>query len=158
MNTEAMPASEGTSVGYVRVTYLAKRLESAIRQRLDAMTSGQGLTTPQYAALSILRRTPGLSSAQLARRSFVTAQSMQVMVSAFEREGLLERRPDASHGRILHNHLTRKGLAVLNRSDQGAGLIENQMLAGLDDEEVHALRSYLEICVKNLVASSTDDE
>ena len=89
-----------------RATYLVKRLESAVRRNLDLELGSHGMTTPQYAALSILRAQPGLSSAQLARRAFVTPQSMQVMVTAFIRDGLVERRTDPSNQRILRNHLT----------------------------------------------------
>lgn len=141
---------------HARVTYLVKRLESAVRRDLDAIMQEQGLTTPQYAALSILRRSPGLSSAQLARRSFVTAQSMQVMVAAFERSGFIERRADAGHQRILRNYLTAAGEAVLTRSEEAADRIEKQMLAGLSDAQVRRLRETMEACVQNLLAGDPD--
>lgn len=139
-----------------RVTYLVKRLESAVRRDLDAIMHEQGLTTPQYAALSILRRSPGLSSAQLARRSFVTAQSMQVMVAAFERSGFIERRIDAAHQRILRNYLTAAGEAVLASSEEAADRVEKQMLAGLSDAQVKRLRETMEACVRNLAADRAD--
>lgn len=137
---------------HARLTYLVKRLESAVRRDLDAIMQEQGLTTPQYAALSILRRSPGLSSAQLARRSFVTAQSMQVMVAAFERSGFIERRTDAGHQRILRNYLTAAGEEVLARSEDAADRVEEQMIAGLSDAMVEDLREAMEACIKNLMA------
>ena len=139
-----------------RVTYLVKRLESAVRRDLDAIMQEQGLTTPQYAALSILRRSPGLSSAQLARRSFVTAQSMHVMVAAFERSSFIERRADVGHQRILRNFLTDAGEGVLARSEEVADRIEKHMLAGLSDAHVRRLREAMEACVQNLLAGAPD--
>ena len=141
---------------HARVTYLVKRLESAVRRDLDAIMQEQGLTTPQYAALSILRRSPGLSSAQLARRSYVTAQSMQVMVAAFQRSGFIDRRTDAVHQRILRNYLTTEGEAVLARSEEAADRIEKQMLAGLSDSQVKRLRETMEACIQNLMAGGPD--
>lgn len=141
---------------HARVTYLVKRLESAVRRDLDAIMHEQGLTTPQYAALSILRRSPGLSSAQLARRSFVTAQSMQVMVAAFQRSGFIDRRTDAGHQRILRNYLTAAGEAVLARSEEAADRIEKQMLAGLSDAQIKRLRETMETCIQNLHADGSD--
>ena len=141
---------------HARVTYLVKRLESAVRRDLDAIMQEQGLTTPQYAALSILRSSPGLSSAQLARRSFVTAQSMQVMVAAFERSGFIDRRADAGHQRILSNYLTPAGEAVLARSEEAADRVEKQMLAGLSDSQVKRLRETMEACIQNLMAGGPD--
>ncbi|WP_262107421.1 MarR family winged helix-turn-helix transcriptional regulator [Arthrobacter sp. Marseille-P9274] len=156
-DVEAAPAGQA-GPDQTRVTYLVKRLESAVRRDLDAIMHEQGLTTPQYAALSILRRNPGLSSAQLARRSFVTAQSMQVMVAAFVRSGFVERRPDADHQRILRNYLTDEGRAVLARSEEAADRIEGQMLAGLTGAQVKRLRETMEICVRNLMAGSAAGE
>jgi DNA-binding MarR family transcriptional regulator len=135
-----------------RVTYLVKRLESAVRQNLDIDIQAQGLTTPQYAALSILRWQPGLSSAQLARRSFVTPQSMQVMVAALLRDGVIERRPDDHNQRVLRNYLTGDGQALLSRAEEAAARIEERMLAGLDAEDIARLREAMTTCVRNLTA------
>jgi DNA-binding MarR family transcriptional regulator len=132
------------------VTYLVKRLESAVRRDLDDSLREHGLTTPQYAALSILGLLPGMSSAQLARRAFVTAQSMQVMVAGFERSGYVERRPQPDNQRILCNYLTDAGHDALTRCEQAADTVEKKMLDGLDGATVVALRKALERCVRNL--------
>ena len=133
-----------------RATYLVKRLESAVRRNLDLELGARGVTTPQYAALSILRAQPGLSSAQLARRAFVTPQSMQVMVTAFIRDGLVERRADPSNQRILRIHLTPDGELLLLRADEAAAGIEQQMLGGLDAEQTAVLRELMTTCIENL--------
>ena len=133
-----------------RATYLVKRLESAVRRNLDLELGSHGMTTPQYAALSILRAQPGLSSAQLARRAFVTPQSMQVMVTAFIRDGLVERRADPNNQRILRNHLTGDGELLLLRADEAAAGIEQQMRGGLDAEQTAVLRELMTACIENL--------
>jgi DNA-binding MarR family transcriptional regulator len=136
-----------------RATYLVKRLESAVRRTLDLELGSHGMTTPQYAALSILRAQPGLSSAQLARRAFVTPQSMQVMVTTFLRDGLVERRADPDNQRVLRIHLTRDGELLLLQADEAAAGIEQQMLDGLDDEQTSLLRELMTVCIENLTAS-----
>jgi hypothetical protein len=45
----------------------------------------------------------------MTRPTFVTPQSMQLMVTAFLRDGLVERRTDPDDQRVLRNHLTRDG-------------------------------------------------
>jgi DNA-binding MarR family transcriptional regulator len=137
-----------------RATYLVKRLESAVRRNLDLELGSHGMTTPQYAALSILRAQPGLSSAQLARRAFVTPQSMQVMVTAFVRDALVERRADPDNQRILRNHLTRDGELLLRRADEAAAAIEQRMLGGLDGEQTALLRELMTVCIENLTAGA----
>lgn len=133
-----------------RMAYLIKRLESAVRRDLDAAMHEHGLTTPQYAALSILVRHPGMSSAQLARRAFVSAQSMQVMVAGFLRADLIERRPQPENQRVLCNYLTEAGHAALASCEQAADGVENKMLDGLDETTIAILRDALATCVRNL--------
>jgi DNA-binding MarR family transcriptional regulator len=94
--------------------YLVKRLELAIRAVLDDVLRPHGLTAPQYTALSALAqrddtRGDGLTSAQLARRSFVTPQTMHEQVTALERAGLVSRAPDAANRRVLRVRLTGLG-------------------------------------------------
>src|SRR6202012_1479044 len=74
--------------------YLLKRVELAVRARIDEIVRPAGLTTNQYTALTVLERHDDMSSAQLARHSFVTAQSMADMITTLEARGLIERPPD----------------------------------------------------------------
>ena len=61
--------------------YLLKQVELAVRSHLDDLLRPAGLTALQYTALTVLERRPDLTSAQLARNSFVTAQTMADMVT-----------------------------------------------------------------------------
>ena len=56
--------------------YVIKQVELALRARLDEVLRPAELTVLQYTALTVLERHPNLTSAQLARNSFVTAQTM----------------------------------------------------------------------------------
>src|SRR4051795_12541920 len=96
-----------------RLTYLVKRLEMAERARMEEVLRPLGVTLHQYTALSILERREGLSSAQLARRLFVTPQAMHQLVASMERDGLIKRRGDEANRRILRAWLTEHGADVL---------------------------------------------
>src|SRR5664279_1711304 len=84
-----------------------------LRTRLDEAVSAHAVTTTEYVALSVLRDRDGLSSAQLARWAFVTPQAMNLVVAALERRGLVHRRPDPHHRRVLRASVTAKGRKVL---------------------------------------------
>lgn len=102
-----------------------------------------GLTTPQYAAPSILQHKPGLSfgTTCLARQCFVTAQSMQVMITAFLRSGYIVRHPDPDNQRVLCNYLADDSRDVLARCDDAADRIEERMLARLSGSQASRLRA-----------------
>ena len=50
------------------------------------------MTITHYACLELLAQRPGLSNSGLARGAFVTRQSMNVLLQALERQGLVAAR------------------------------------------------------------------
>ncbi|MEV8150935.1 MarR family transcriptional regulator [Arthrobacter sp. NPDC080073] len=152
LKSKGVESGSRESTGSPRITYLIKSLELAIRHDLDEAFQGIGLTAPQYAALSALRYHPGLSSARLARTSFVTAQSMHVMVAGFVKNDYIERRPDPQNLRILKNYLTDNGYRVLALCDAAADVIETKMLEGMSFAQRELLKENVAKCVQNLRA------
>lgn len=130
--------------------YLVKQVELAIRSHLDDLLRPAGLTALQYTALTVLERHPDLSSAQLARNSFVTAQSMADMITTLEGHGLIERHRDRTDRRRLVVALTIDGRELLDRYRDQVDALEKQMLAGLTQAQISSLRRTLHACHANL--------
>jgi DNA-binding MarR family transcriptional regulator len=145
-----MTIPEGASSAEPRTTYLVKQLELAIRKEMDVLAGAFGVTALQYTALSVLARHPGLSSAQMSRRSFVSAQAGNEMVTILERKGLVVRTPDTANRHIKRIHLTPSGHAVLAECDQEIGRFEAKMLSALTSPEAAALRKSLDSCISSL--------
>ena len=135
-----------------RLSYVVGRLDRALRREIGALVAPFGLTVPKYTALSILRDRPGLSNAQMARRSMVTPQSMNEVLAALEAEGLVVRSPAANHGRVVELALSERGHQVLADCDRAVTHMENAMLADLDEAERDALLEALMGCVHRLGA------
>ena len=135
-----------------RVSYVVARLDRAVRREIDARVRAHGLTATQYTALSVLASRAGLSNAQLARRSYVTPQSMSQLIGALERQKLIERLPDPAHRRILRAQLTRKGKRVLAACDAAVDEMERRMLRDVPPDEHDRLRTQLIACVRALGA------
>jgi DNA-binding MarR family transcriptional regulator len=133
--------------------YLVKQLELAIRSRLDGIIGPSGLTALQYTALTVLERHPGMSTAQLARNSFVTSQSMADMITALESRGLIERNRDRVDRRRLVVALTPEGRKLLDRYRDEVTEMETQMIAGLTRTEIARLRRSLYSCHANLAGA-----
>jgi len=105
------------------------------RAMIDARLATIGLTGAQWRALDAALEAPGSSSADLARRCGVSAQSMQTIVANLERDGLLVRQPHAVHGRVLQIYASNAGEL---RHAEGAvvvSAIEEQMLSTFAPEE-----------------------
>jgi DNA-binding MarR family transcriptional regulator len=133
-----------------RVGYELKRAQHALRLRMDDALRSVGLTTPRYAALALLEADPGLSNAELARRAFVTPQTMNAIVVNLEAAGLLERRPHPAHGRILRGYPTEAGRETLERAHRLVQKVEGRMLAPLDAAAQGALLDALRRCADSL--------
>jgi DNA-binding MarR family transcriptional regulator len=147
-----MPSSESAPL----LLYLMKRVELAVRSQLDDIVRQGGLTTTQYTALTVLERHDDMSSAQLARLSFVTAQSMADVITTLEERGLIERHRDRADRRRLVVGLTGTGRVLLDRYRDEVAALEKSMLAGLSDEETAALRVVLNTCYDNVSGESAD--
>jgi len=141
---------------HARVSYVIARLDRAIRRQIADMVAPHGLTATQYTALSVLRMGKGLSNAQLARRSYVTPQSMIEMLGTLEAKGLIVRSPAPDHGRILRTELTAKGRRLLSRCDEALDRIETDMTRELSAEELQSFEYMLRSCVHMLHAGLTD--
>jgi DNA-binding MarR family transcriptional regulator len=135
-----------------RLSYVVGRLDRALRRELDRRLEPFGLTRPQYTAMSVLRRTSGLSNAQLARRSYVTPQSMHEVIDALERLGYVERAPSAAHRRVLQARLTARGASELRACDRAIDVMEREMLAGVPPARRPGLVADLMSCVRGLHA------
>lgn len=119
----------------VSVGFWLKRAQHAYRMRLDAELRPLGLTAPKYAVLATIAAEAGASNASLARAAFVTAQTMQGILSSLERSGLLTRTPHAQHGRILETTLTEPGAHILEQARARVEAVEALLLAATNGDD-----------------------
>jgi DNA-binding MarR family transcriptional regulator len=81
---------------------------------------------------------------------------MNEVVLALEGRGLLKRKPDPAHRRILRASVTAKGRQVLAKCEAAAAVTEEQMLAALDTDGRDRLIHDLAACVHALGAGLPD--
>jgi DNA-binding MarR family transcriptional regulator len=126
--------------------YLVKQLEQAVRARLDEVLRPAAITPLQYTALTVLERHADLSTAELARNSFVTDQSAADMVAVLEERGLLSRMPDPVDRRRRVLRLTEGGRELLDRFRDDVTRLEARMLAPLTAAQAEDLRHSVALC------------
>lgn len=111
--------------------YAVGRVNQGIRRAMRARLAEWELSVAEYTTLSVLAARPELSNAQLARRALVAPQSMLEILARLEERGLVERRIDPAHGRILRARLTRAGLALLSAADPRVQALQDEIFAGV---------------------------
>ena len=134
-----------TSLGY-----MLKAAASALHTALEAVLRPLGMTITHYSCLELLAQRPGLSNSDLARGAFVTRQSMNVLLQALERQGLVTRPAQAPAGRVLPTELTDLGRAQLTAASAAVRRVEQDMLATLDATEQDQMRHLLAACIAAL--------
>jgi len=134
----------------LRTTYVLARLTRIVQRRLEDALQPHELTLPQYTTLTVLLRRPGLSNAQLARRSYITPQSMQEVLRTLEDRKLVMRAPSADNMRILRASLTATGKRLATRAERDAAEVDEALLAGLTPFERKLFVKSIQKCVIGL--------
>ena len=130
--------------------YKLKQTQHALRLHMDEALRELDLTTPQYAVLAQLELRPGISNADLARSSFITAQTMHGIVSNLEKRSLVERKKDPNHGRILTTRLTDEGLKIVQQAHKIISEVEDIMTFSLAKDNKAFLEKLLIECFNNI--------
>jgi DNA-binding MarR family transcriptional regulator len=133
-----------------RVGYELKRAQQAFCLTADDALRQVGLTNAQYAVLAMLEDEGALSGADLARRCFVTPQTMNQIVASLQARALVERAAHPFHGRILQTSLTDRGRSLLAAAHEQVRAVEARMVAGLSEQERHDLVRLLGACAHAL--------
>ena len=144
-----MSSATSSTTGHDRditLLYLIKQVELAVRQALDDVVATADLTTLQYTALTVLERHPGITSAELARNSFVRAQTMAEMITYLLGRGLVARERDETNRKQYLLTLTSEGQRVLGELLNAVADIETKVLDGFDGGQTEILRTYLLRC------------
>ncbi|MFD8717385.1 MarR family winged helix-turn-helix transcriptional regulator [Streptomyces sp. NPDC059629] len=123
--------------------YMVKQVELVVRSHLDELVRPAGITALQYTALTVLERHDGLSAAQLARDSFVTAQSMADLVRSLESRGLIRRERNPRNRRELLILLTDAGRELLAGVAGPVRELEERMVRELTAHQEEQFRQAL---------------
>ena len=118
--------------------YLVRQASVAVRAAMEKVLADIDITPPQFSVLTMIVAYPGVSGADLARLTFLTPQTINVIVRNLERMGAIRKSADAEHGRILRLTATAKGQALLKRCRARVKEVDDRLaaLVGRDEEKV----------------------
>jgi DNA-binding MarR family transcriptional regulator len=118
--------------------YLVRQASVAVRAAMEKALADIEITPPQFSVLTMIVSYPGVSGADLARLTFLTPQTINVIVGNLEKAGAIKKSADAAHGRILRLNATAKGQALLKRCRARVMEVEDRLvgLAGRDEDRV----------------------
>lgn len=132
---------------------LIKETQAVLHQKMDEVLRPLGLSVPQYACLQALQDAPGINGSELARRMFVSRQSMNVLVQGLEKRGLIERVEDPGPRRERATTLTPQAAALLAQARSAVANTAATMTCALSPNECAQLQTLLASCRDSLLNS-----
>jgi DNA-binding MarR family transcriptional regulator len=123
--------------------FLLYRVMAALRPQVVAQLKPLGLGFPEFVCMRILSQRPGLTSAELARGTNVSAQAMNQVLHALEDRGALTRPASVPAGRAMPAQLTRRGKALLKRADAAVHVADQRILDRLTADQQRHLKELL---------------
>lgn len=126
-----------------RAFFYVQQVELLVRRRVDECLLPENITAGQYMALNLIVHHEPVSSADLARRASMTAQSMGEFIKTLEAKGLIARAGDPSNRRVIHVRSTPAGRKVLVRCEARVDQAERELFQCLSGEELASLRFLL---------------
>ncbi|MBO0678024.1 MarR family transcriptional regulator [Mycolicibacterium sp. S2-37] len=120
--------------------------------------SEHGVSTAQIGVLRQLSDEPGLSGAELARRLLISPQGVQLALTALEKRGLVQRKQDPQHGRILQAFLTEQGRRVAEAVVSDAIAAHDRVFGVLSKAEQRTLRDLLSRVVEQGTGHELHDD
>jgi DNA-binding MarR family transcriptional regulator len=134
------------------IAYLLKSLHHSLRQAVDEAFRVRRIemSFAHLATLYTLQAEPGVAGAELARRGFVTAQTMNTILRRLEKDGDIERRPHPASMRADSWFITKAGEQRLERAKVVGDEVWRRMLSALKAGEVEQLQGLLKRCIVGL--------
>jgi DNA-binding MarR family transcriptional regulator len=129
-----------------RVGYVVRRFNQAVRTQVEEGLRPLGLTTSQYAVLSMLERYAGSNNAQLAKVLSVTPQTMTRILAGLIDSGLVVRAVSAHHSRVRLAHLTEEGERLVALAHPVVDAAEDRLFAPLTNEQRTTLLNHMWAC------------
>lgn len=126
-----------------RAFFYIQQVELLARRRIEQGLQDEAITAGQYMVLNLIVHHEPVSSADLARRANMTAQSMGEFIKAMEAKGLLERRSDPNNRRVIQVSSTPAGRTALVQAEAKVDQIEREYFGCLTVEELAQLKMLL---------------
>jgi DNA-binding MarR family transcriptional regulator len=126
-----------------------ERTHKAMYSKFEEALSPFGLNGAQWDTLRLVGNEPGITGAEIARRTQTTPPATTKMLQKLEGAGLVTRHLPA-RGRAVETHLTPLGVNLLKQGDRVAHDLEQRLRAVFTEEQHLTFLKLLSRCYQML--------
>lgn len=133
------------TIGY-RINLLARLMAQALKTH----TMAEGVLPGQYPLLAELWGEDGLTQKELVERVRIEQSTIAHTLKRMERDGLVDRRPCPTDGRLVRHWLTPRGRAVQSIVQTGIASVNERAIHSLPQADVAQVVDTLDAMIANL--------
>lgn len=133
--------------------YLLNRIANRLNMALAEDLKTIGVTVPEYRVMAVLMARDGRTVNELSVYTVIEQSTLSKLLVRMESSGLIERRNDASDGRVVNVYLADAGRAAFDRVLPFALRHYRVAIAGLDEAERTSLVRTLHRVLDNVRVS-----
>jgi MarR family transcriptional regulator, organic hydroperoxide resistance regulator len=148
MPDPALPPDLGEVLEFMRLLWAVSH---GMQKTSKHMARQLGLTGPQRLGLRLIGRFPGVAAGELAHLLRLHPSTLTGILLRLERQGLIERRPDATDRRRSHLFLTVKGQRANQPTSGTVETAVKAVLARLGERRVSVAAQVLEALAEQLM-------
>lgn len=137
---------------------ILNRAARSMKRLLDSQLNPIGLTSSQYAVLTILWEEDGISLSELGKRLYFDNPTLTGIVDRLERDELLVRKRDETDRRMIKIFLTPKARSLEAGVTEHARKVNEKAFNTLNGTERRAIWTILDKIWKSMNESRTDLE
>jgi MarR family transcriptional regulator for hemolysin len=121
-----------------------------LRNQFDHAVEHDGLSRGKWRVIAVVARIPGATQRSIATMLEITEVTAGQLIDRLCADGYLERREHPKDRRAYCVHLTQAAEPLLARLDEVAQILEEEIFAGLDEQDLVKLDALLEMIARNL--------
>lgn len=138
---------------FQKTGYTIKQVQQQIHTAMEDALCPLSLSLSQYNVLKSLEVSVLVTGAELARKAFVTPQTMHTILMTMERKELIARATISGNNKSFNISSTDKGKVALKNADQALAVLFEQANASLTSKEYNELEYLLKKLSSGLKAS-----
>ena len=136
--------------------YTIKQAQQQIHTAMEDALRPLFLSLSQYNVLKSLEASSHVTGAELARKAFVTPQTMHTILTTMERKELIVRATIPGNTKSFNISITEKGKKALHSANQALAKLFDQANASLTSREYDELEYLLKKLSSSLKISSSN--
>jgi MarR family transcriptional regulator for hemolysin len=133
------------------LTVIARQL----RLRFDQSIESSGITRAKWTLIAVVARNPGSTQRTIAAALEVTEVTAGRLIDRLCADGYLERRENPQDRRGYSVHLTSAAQPMLDKLGKIAKVHEDEVFAGLNDDDLIKLNGLLDKVARNIANPSS---